>query len=502
MLRRRDFLKAGGLGGGLAALGARPGPSSELESGLQSGLRSGLDTGESAWLLTNTGLTATQEGLHEAFRAMPVDDAHTHPMTFADTALSTDMFLERMALSAFPMASYFPEGVYRRWREGNPDVRGALDSEHGISRIRGDVLRHARETVFMKGMVKEIARFLDCEATLDAVLEARGEHTQRDYDGYVGRLFSSANIGNAMLDMGYREGMDQAGVDRFKSAIRPTVARHILRVDTIQAELWAQSDSADISFDELVSRFDAQVSGGLDSSGNLGAPSYGMKSYLLPRLGLLKPEWDGAVAAASWDEYRARRSAGTLPDSGGVDRDEYWSVQSGVLRYLHSRAMQACLERDMPMQFHAGDGEAPRGIMRRQDPFLMEEMIRLERDGVMQYPKVILIHAGYPMVGRAAWICHLYGNAYFELSLVTPLIHQGLVRMYLEVMESVPLTKILFGSDAYHLPEFNWLAAVWGRRFLARALGTYVESGLLGQDEAVEAGRRILYQNNRDVYGL
>ena len=490
MIRRRDFLKAGGLGGGLAALGAH------------SGSGGAVDTGESAWLLTDTGLTSAQESLHEVFRSMPVDDTHTHPMRFADTDLSTDTFLERMALSAFPMASYFPEGVYRRWSEGDADIRQSLDAQHGINRIRDDVLRHARETVFMKGLVKELARFLDCDPTLEDVLEARNERALRDYDGYTGDLFRSANIANAMLDMGYREGMNQAEVERFKAAIRPTEGRHILRVDTIQSDLWASSATRAMSFDQLVSSFDTQVNEGLDGDGNLGGRSYGMKSYLLPRLGLLKPEWNAGVAAASWEDFQARRTAGTLPDAGGVDRDEYWNIQSGVLRYLHSRAVQACLERDMPMQFHAGDGEAPRGIMRRQDPFLMEEMIRLERDGIMQYPKVILIHAGYPMVGQAAWICHLYGNAYFEMSLVTPLIHQGLVRMYLEVMESVPLTKILFGSDAYHLPEFNWLAAVWGRRFLARALGTYVAGGLLGHDEAVEAGRRILHQNNRDVYGL
>jgi predicted TIM-barrel fold metal-dependent hydrolase len=165
-------------------------------------------------------------------------------------------------------------------------------------------------------------------------------------------------------------------------------------------------------------------------------------------------------------------------------------------------ALEECLVRDVPMQFHAGDGEAPRGILRNQDPFLMEEMVRFEKGGIMRMPKVILIHAGYPLVGRAAWLCHLYTNCYFELSLMTPLIHQGLVHRFLEVMECVPLSRILFGSDAYHLPELYWLAAKWGRRYLSQALAVYVTEGLLSRDEALSAARRILHENNRRVYNL
>ena len=105
-------------------------------------------------------------------------------------------------------------------------------------------------------------------------------------------------------------------------------------------------------------------------------------------------------------------------------------------------------------------------------------------------------------IGKAAWISHLYTNCYFEISLATPLIHQGMLRMYLEAMEVVPLTKILFGSDAYHLPEFYWLAAKWGRIFLSQALGVYVDAKILTEDEAIKAAKQILFKNNRRVYNI
>jgi predicted TIM-barrel fold metal-dependent hydrolase len=269
-------------------------------------------------------------------------------------------------------------------------------------------------------------------------------------------------------------------------------------VDTILGGLL----SDDLELDEIETRMLAEVRDGLDGTGNLGATSYGMKSYLLPRIGLLKPLWDRGTARRSWDAFRDARRRGEAPPSDQVDRDEHWALHRDALRYLHSLALEECLSRDMPMQFHAGDGEAPRGILRNQDPFLMEEMVRFERDGVLRMPQVILIHAGYPLVGRAAWLTHLYPNCHFELSLATPLIHHGFVRMVLEVMEVVPLSKILFGSDAYHLPELYWLAAKWGRRFLADALGLYVDEGILSAGEAIDGARMILHGNNRRLYHL
>lgn len=478
---RREFLSFAGVGGGSALLGAcAAGPPLAVGAGDQ-------------------GLEPTARALLDELREIPVDDTHCHPLTFDDAQTDPDGFVERLALSAFPMDRYFPAGAYERWRAGDAAERATLDAEFDIAATRARVLEQAGETVFLRYLVKELAVFLDCDPTLEAVIEARNDRG-RDYASYLAALFADANIENAMLDTGYREGMDQAGMTRFKDAIAPTRGRHILRVDTILGGL--MRDDPDLGLEEIETGMMAEIEAGLDGDGNLGAPSYGMKSYLLPRLGLLKPLFDREAARRSWDAFRARRARGDVPAADAQNRDDYWQLQSEALRYLHSLALEACLERDMPMQFHAGDGEAPRGIMRNQDPFLMEEMVRFERGGVMRMPQVILIHAGYPLIGRAAWLTHLYANCHFELSLAAPLIHHGMLRMFLEVMEVVPLSKILFGSDAYHLPEFYWLAAKWGRRFLAQALGIYVDAGILSRDEAVAAARMILHENNRRLYHL
>jgi predicted TIM-barrel fold metal-dependent hydrolase len=85
---------------------------------------------------------------------------------------------------------------------------------------------------------------------------------------------------------------------------------------------------------------------------------------------------------------------------------------------------------------------------------------------------------------------------------MNPVIHQGLARRFGEILEAVPLSKVLFGSDAYHVPEFYWLAGKWGKLYLSQALAVYVREGILTRDEALEGARMILYKNNRRLYNL
>ncbi len=481
MKPRREFLREVGLFGGLTGVAALP---------QWAGIASPWDDA-----MLDSRHQAT---LYDEIATFPVDDVHCHPIAGTPEPITADDFLESVSLSAFPLERYFPKGVYTEWQRGDPATRSRLNQAHRVEAVRQQVFRHARETVFVKYLVKELASYFGARPTLDAVMEARNA-AARNYDAYLGALFRDANIGNIMIDTGYRQGLDAQGVAHFERAILPTKSWRLSRVDEHEDGVLAK----DFSFDELEVEFLGSVRKALDADGNLGGRSYGMKSYLLPRLGLVKPSYDRVAASRSWESYRRRATNGIeFPDPDGVNRDLRWTALKELLRYLHTLAIEECLTRDLPVQFHAGDGEAPGGIMRNQDPFLLEEMVRFERDGVMRLPKIVVVHAGYPLVGKGAWLSHLYANCYFDLSLMTPLIHRGLVQRYLEALEVVPLSKILFGSDAYNAPEFYWLAAKWGRRFLSMALGQLVAGEQLGRAEALEAARMILYQNNRELYRL
>lgn len=475
MPTRRDFFATSALGlSALPALGAAAATSKTTDVSRQ---------------LAKTDPVAAR--LYETIRDLPVDDTHCHPISDRDKVMTRDSFIERIALSAFPAPAYFPKGVYDQWHSGDERTRADLDRRYQVGKKLATINNHFAESVFTKFMVKEMASFFGCEPRFEAVIEARNSH-QNNYYGYVNSLFRDVNIENAMVDTGYADGLDAAGVRKFSDAIKPTRTRLIARVETIQDELLEQN----LPFEEMRDTFLKRVRDALDGTGNFGDRSYGMKSYLLPAIGVIKPVYDANAAAQSYQELLA---ANVKPFA---DREIQKRQGKVFLEYLLTLALEECLERDMPMQFHAGDGEAPSIILRNQQPYYLEEFVRFARDGLMRMPKIIPIHAGYPLVGEAAWLSHLYTNCYFELSLMTPFIHQGLTRRYLEIMEAVPLSKILFGSDAYNLPELYWLAARWGKRFLSQALGVYVSEGVLSEEEALEGARMILYKNNRAIYNI
>jgi hypothetical protein len=474
MINRRDFL---GRVSGAAALAAhRP---------------AGRDT-FAATVQAAGAMTTSAARLYATIVDLPVDDTHCHPISDKDEQTTVRQFLERLALAAFPAASYFPAGVLREYQSGTSEVRARLDRQHGIEKVLAEIDFHFRETVFVKFMVKEMAAFLGCRPDLPSVIEARNARTRGRYFTYIADLFKDVKLANVMVDTGFTDGLQADGMQRFAAAIRPTEMRALARVDSLLADLLRE----DVAFESIEARFIARVTAALDGTGNYGFRSYGMKSYLLPRIGVIKPVYDAAVARTSWDEYRRTR---TDPPR---DREDASRRGREMLEYMLTLAMEECLKRDMPMQFHAGDGEAPGVILRNQHPYYLEEVVRFEKDGRLRMPKVIPIHAGYPLVGEAAWLSHLYTNCYFEVSLMTPFIHQGLLARYLQIMEAVPLSKILFGSDTYNLPELYWLAVRWGKRFLSQALAVYVDEGMLTSGEAIDAARMILHGNNRRAYNL
>ena len=433
------------------------------------------------------------ERLYGQIQAMPFDDTHCHALSDADAQTTPQRFLARLCLAAFPAmwGGYFPMDAFKQWWDGDALMRAKLNKEHNIQAVLDEITGHFQESIFVKYLVKEMAGHLDCAPRLDTVIEARNARG-RDYWAYIRGLLQDVNAANLMIDTGYAEGMGAAELNRFDREILPAKSRRILRADAVFYSVL----KPDLSFDELEQQFVSAMTRGLDGDGNYGQSSWGMKSYLMPQIGVVKPLYDRKVAADDWADFRQRMHE---PAS---DREERAHRGKDLQRYLHTLAMEACLERDMPMQFHAGDGEAPGVILRQQDPYNLEEMVRLDKDGFMRRPKVIPLHAGYPLVGRAAWLSHLYTNCYFDLSIMTPFVHQSLATRYQEVMEVVPLSKILFASDAYHLPELYWLSGRWGKRYLAQALSAYVNGGSLDEEEALEAARMILYKNNRQVFNL
>ena len=65
-----------------------------------------------------------------------------------------------------------------------------------------------------------------------------------------------------------------------------------------------------------------------------------------------------------------------------------------------------------------------------------------------------------------------------------------------------PLSKVLYGSDGFSIPEINYTSARLGKQALAQVLNMLVEDGMLGEAEAQDAGAMILASNARELYRL
>jgi predicted TIM-barrel fold metal-dependent hydrolase len=147
----------------------------------------------------------------------------------------------------------------------------------------------------------------------------------------------------------------------------------------------------------------------------------------------------------------------------------------------------------LPLQLHTGFGDRDLDL-RLANPLHLRPLLE---GGALARGPVVLLHAGYPYVRAAAYLASVYPNVYVDVSLAAPLLAgPGLVRVLEDLLALAPVTKVLYGSDAWGIPEWFWLAARATRRALAEALAWLPES------EARWAARRILRDNAAALYRL
>ena len=152
------------------------------------------------------------------------------------------------------------------------------------------------------------------------------------------------------------------------------------------------------------------------------------------------------------------------------------------------------------MHIHAGNGEGQDLISTH---YRKSSRTSCAIPWIPQKPvQIVLLHAGYPHHGEAAYIAHIFPNAWFDMSVMNPIGSRGLHQRLLETFETAPLSKVMFGSDAYHVPEFFYLAAKWGKRYVGSALAVLVDEGILTKDDAVKYARMILADNARGLHKL
>ncbi|MEW5956557.1 MAG: amidohydrolase family protein [Chloroflexota bacterium] len=329
---------------------------------------------------------------------------------------------------------------------------------------------HVPHSLFFRTGLRWLAGLLDCEPTLESFLAARAA---QPYASWSQRLFKDANISLMLCDYGYTGELAYTHAEL--QAMLPCRIERILRLEVLAQDLIVRYET----FDQMVEAFVNAVS-------RARADGYvALKSIIAYRTGLAIAPVSRAEAAATFAPLKEEaRRAGRVR-----------LASKPLCDYLVGLALEQAVAQAMPVQFHTGFGDSDADL-RGANPLHLRPIIEQTRC------PLVLLHAGWPFYRELAHLAALYANVWLDLSLAIPFATTGIPTMIRDVLGMAPLSKVMFATDAFTMPEIFWLAARWGRWGLSRVLDEFITDGFLSTDEAWTAAEAILGETARRLYNL
>lgn len=385
---------------------------------------------------------------------MPVVDVHCHP------------FLNRGPLTAeeFTNLASFGGGSVAYMEQGGIEVDAS---------VRAELQRVKRDTVYFRRLVRDLASFLGTEPTLDAVLVARNAAVAGNYREYVKRLYADAQLETLVFDFGFP--VPNLSIEPVRAEL-PVDVVPILRIEPLIVELLA----ADIGWTEFKTRFDDTIAEGLSNGGYRG-----LKSIIAYRTGL-----DVSPLSRTPDQGLQALDAIRRGLGGGSMKK--------LRDHLLCRTLELALDHDVPLQIHTGMGDFEVNMPLAR-PSLLLDLLRFP---TFRSCRVLMVHTGYPWHREAGYIANVLPRVYCDISEGVPFAGHAARAIISEVLEMAPLSKVLYGSDGFSIPEINYTSAKLGKQALAQVLETLVDDGMLNLADAQEAGAMILADNARALYQL
>ena len=385
---------------------------------------------------------------------LPVVDVHCHP------------FLNRGAVSAeeFTDLTAFGGGSREYLEQGGVDW-----SED----VRDELQRGKRNTLYFKRMILDLARFFGVEPDPDAVLEARNAAVVGGYTEYVSRLFGEVGLDTLIFDFGIP--LPMLDVAAVRSEL-PVEVVPVFRIEPLIADLL----KTDIGWTEFQRRYDDTIADALTTQGFKG-----VKSIIAYRTGL-----DVSPLSRTPDQGFQALDAIRRGLGGGSMKK--------LRDHLLCRALDLCMEHDVPMQIHTGMGDFEVNLVLCRPAYLMD----LLRFPAYRGCRVLLVHTGYPYHREAAYMANVLPRVWCDLSEGIPFASNAAWDILRGVMAMAPLTKICYGSDGFKLPEIMYTSAKLGKQAVASVLAELVSDGMLSQCDAESAAGLILSGNARELYRL
>lgn len=385
--------------------------------------------------------------------ALPVVDVHCHPFV-KQGELTPNQFTDLVS---------FPGGSVEYMAQGGVAVNDALIDE--VQGVR-------RDTVYFRYLVHQLAQFFDCKPDLERIVQERNR-AAKDYGGYLKRLFDDCGLTTLVVDFGY----PRPPIDPYQFGEKlPAEVVPIYRIEPLIVELLEE----DIGWDEFRRRYDGAIANAIEHEGYRG-----LKSIIAYRTGL-----DISPLSRTPDQG--------LQALDAIRRGTGGQAMKKLRDHLLCRALELCVEYDVPMQIHTGMGDFEVNLLLCRPALLMD----LLRFPTFRACRVLLVHSGYPYHAEAGYMANMLPRVYCDVSEGIPFAASAARRIYAETLEMAPISKVVYGSDGYVLPETNYIGAKLGKAALAQALQDLVDGGMLSPGEAEEAAELILAGNARRLYGL
>ncbi|HRV91565.1 MAG TPA: amidohydrolase family protein [Anaerolineae bacterium] len=327
---------------------------------------------------------------------------------------------------------------------------------------------HVPNSLFFRTGLRWLAELLDCEPTLDDYLAARAS---QPYDDWCRRLFTEANISLLLCDYGYTGPLAYAHSEM--QGLLPCRVEPILRLEVLAQDLIVRHET----FEDMREDFVATV-GRARSEGYVA-----LKSIIAYRSGLVveaAPPEEAAAAFAPLKEVARRTGQVRLASKPLGD-------------YLLGLAVEQAAAQNLPLQIHTGFGDRDADL-RWANPLHLRALI--ERANC----PLVLLHAGWPYYRELAHLAAIYPNVWLDLSLAIPFATTGIPAMLRDILGMAPLSKVMFATDAFTMPEIFWLAARWGRWGLGRILDEFIAEQFLSPAEAESAAAAILSGTAQRLY--
>ncbi|CCH89375.1 Amidohydrolase [Modestobacter italicus] len=283
------------------------------------------------------------------------------------------------------------------------------------------------------------------------------------------RLLAATGTQTFLVDTGYLPEPITSPAEL--AALTGGRAREVVRLEALAEEVLAGGVAAGDFAEAFRSRL-----------ADRSADAAGVKSVAAYRVGL-------ALEGARPTDAEVTAAADRLLRRGGKPR-----IADPV---LHRFLVWSGIDRQLPVQFHVGYGDADVDL-HRCDPLLLTDLLRAtEPAGV----PVMLLH-NYPFHRNAGFLAQVFGHVFVDVGLATHNLGHRSDALLRELLELAPFGKVLFSSDAFGLAELYLLGTVLFRRGLGRYLAEGVAEDAWTAADAARVAALIGAGNAERAYRL